>query len=73
MVLDVPLGGQHERLRGLTRLEVRDVLRDEGVQPGEPVRPGDSEHVAMRQVHDAAAGGEGPLLGVRVAVVPGDG
>jgi hypothetical protein len=73
VVLDVALRGQHEGLGGRARHEPGHVLRHQRVQPRQPVRTGDPQHVAVRQVHDATPGGERPLLGVGVAVVTGDG
>ena len=52
-----------------TRLEPLEVLRRR-VQPGQPVRPGHTDHTTVRQVHQAFATGEQPLLTHRVPVVP---
>ena len=44
VLLDVSVGREHERLGGLAVGQVADVLRADGMQPGQPVRPGNHQH-----------------------------
>lgn len=71
VVLDVPLRGQHQGLGRLPGSQGRDVLRQQRVQPGQPIRPGDPQHGPMGQVDHAYAGGQPALLEVGVTVVAG--
>ncbi len=70
-VLDVALRAQHERLRPGAGREAVEVLGGQVVQPGQPLRARDPQHVAVRQVHEPLALREGALLGVERAVVRG--
>ena len=71
-MLDVALRAEDQRLGGLARLEVLQVLGGQAVQPGQPVRAGDPDHAAVRAVHHPRAGGQRALLRVGVPVVRGD-
>lgn len=52
--------------------EVGDVLGEQQVQPAQPVRAGDGDDSAVREVDETGAVGEGTLLAEQVAVVTGD-
>ena len=71
-VLDVTVRAEHQRARPGAGGERREVLGGQRVQPGQPVRAGDPQHVAVREVDEAVTGLEGALLGVERAVVRGD-
>ena len=70
-VLDVALRAEDQRPVGYAGREALEVLGGQRVQPGQPVRPGDAEDAAVREVDEAVAGDEGPLLTVEGAVVGG--
>ena len=66
----MPVRREDERLRPLAGLEQQQVLGGEGVQPAEPVRPGDPEDRPVPEVDRRGAPRQGALLGDRVAEVP---
>ena len=59
-MLDAALRRQQEQFGGLARRQVLDVLGGERVQPGEAVRAGDADDVAVRQVDEPFTGDERP-------------
>jgi hypothetical protein len=61
VVLDVALRRQDQRLRGHAGLQGGDVLREQVVQPAQPVRAGDAQDAAVRQVDQSGL----PARGLR--------
>src|SRR6185437_16253827 len=51
------------------RRKLVDLLGAETVKPGQPVGPGDLEHVPVRTVHQSGRVGQRALLAERVAIV----
>ena len=49
VVLDMALRAQDQRLGALAGLEVLELLGGQAVQPGQPVRAGDPDHLAVRR------------------------
>ena len=56
VLLDVPVRREHQRLGGVAVAQRAHVLGADRVQPAQPVRPGDDEHVAVAAVDHAGAG-----------------
>ncbi len=71
-VFDMAVRGEDERLGGLVRGEVADVLGEQQMQPAQPVRTGDRDDAAVGEVDESGAVGECALLAEQVAVVGGD-
>ena len=72
-MLHVAVRAQDQHQPRLPGREAHQVCRGEAVQPAQAVGTGDLEDVAMAEVDDPDASHEVPLLGQRVAVVPGNG
>ncbi len=71
-MLDVAVGGEDQRLGGLSGGQLADVLGEQQVQPAQPVLAGDRDDAAVGEVDESGAVGEGTLLAEQVAVVRGD-
>ncbi|CAM5227171.1 hypothetical protein SVIOM74S_03016 [Streptomyces violarus] len=71
-MLDVPVGGQDQRLGGLSGRQFADVLGEQQVQPAQPVLAGDGDDPPVGEVDETGAVGEGALLAEQIAVVRGD-
>ncbi len=71
-VLDMAVRGEDERLGGLMRRQVADVLGEQQMQPAQPVLAAHGDDAAVREVHESGAVGKGTLLTEQVAVVGGD-
>ncbi len=71
-VLDVAVRGEDQRLRGLARGQLADVLGEQQMQPAQPVRAGHGDDPAVREVDETGAVGERALLAEQFAVVGGD-
>src|ERR687898_602641 len=70
-MLEMTLRRQHQGGHAAARLQSRQVLRGQRVQPAQPVRAGDRDHAAVRQIHNALTLLQPALLAHRVAEMPG--
>jgi hypothetical protein len=68
-MLDMTVRRQDQGLSCLTTRQGVEVLRRQGVQPGEPILATDSQDAAVRAINDPAGLDQPPLLTERIAVV----